>query len=100
MIVQTKDLACKKVAEFIARDCCLNGLVDASVARCFSFVGPGLPTDLHYAVGNFVADAITTRKITIEGNGLTQRSYMDLGYGSLCDTYLMAGLERIMCRLE
>ena len=69
----------KKVAEFITRDYCLNGLVDASVARCFSFVGPGLPTDLHYAVGNFVADAITTRKITIEGNGLTQRSYMDLG---------------------
>ena len=69
----------KKVAEFITRDYCLNGLVDASVARCFSFVGPGLPTNLHYAVGNFVADAITTRKITIEGNGLTQRSYMDLG---------------------
>lgn len=69
----------KKVAEFITRDYCLNGLVDASVARCFSFVGPGLPTDLHYAVGNFVADAITTRRITIEGNGLTQRSYMDLG---------------------
>ncbi len=69
----------KKVAEFITRDYCLNGRVDASVARCFSFVGPGLPTDLHYAVGNFVADAITTRKITIEGNGLTQRSYMDLG---------------------
>ena len=69
----------KKVAEFITRDYCLNGRVDASVARCFSFVGPGLPTDLHYAVGNFVADAITTRRITIEGNGLTQRSYMDLG---------------------
>ena len=69
----------KKVAEFITRDYCLNGRVDASVARCFSFVGPGLPTDLHYAVGNFVADAITTRKITIEGNGLTRRSYMDLG---------------------
>ena len=69
----------KKVAEFITRDYCVNGLVDASVARCFSFVGPGLPTDLHYAVGNFIANAISTRKITIEGNGLIQRSFMDLG---------------------
>ena len=69
----------KKVAEFITNDYCVNGLVDASIARCFSFVGPGLPTDLHYAIGNFVSSAVNGEDIIIKGDGSNIRSYMYLG---------------------
>ena len=53
--------------------------IDASIARCFSFIGPGLPTDLHYAVGNFVAQAVNGEDIVIRGSGRPIRSFMHLG---------------------
>ena len=53
--------------------------MDASIARCFSFVGPGLPTDLHYAIGNFVSSAVNGEDIIIKGDGSNIRSYMYLG---------------------
>ena len=43
-----------------------TGDVDAGIARAFSFVGPGLPTDLHYAVGNFIASAVQGKDISIK----------------------------------
>ena len=69
----------KKVTEFLVKQYCNKGYIDASIARCFSFVGPGLPTALHYAAGNFVADAIGGKEILIQGDGNVQRSYMYLG---------------------
>ena len=79
MIVQCLGLGWAKVAEFITNDYCVNGLVDASIARCFSFVGPGLPTDLHYAIGNFVSSTVNGEDIIIKGDGSNIRSYMYLG---------------------
>jgi len=69
----------KRVAEFLIADYVRDGAVNAGVARCFSFIGPGLPTDLHYAVGNFVGRAIAGQDITINGDGSPIRSFMDLG---------------------
>lgn len=69
----------KRSAEFLTKEFCKKNYVDASIARCFSFIGPGLPTDLHYAVGNFVAQAVAGEDIVIKGNGLPVRSYMHLG---------------------
>ena len=69
----------KRVAEFLIADYVRDGQVNAGVARCFSFVGPGLPTDLHYAVGDFVGKAIAGRDIIINGDGSPVRSFMDLG---------------------
>ena len=50
-----------------------------SIARCFSFVGPMIPLDIHYAVGNFLLNALREEPIQIRGDGSAIRSYMYLG---------------------
>ena len=69
----------KRVAEFLTKEFWDRGQIDASVARCFGFIGPGLPTNLHYAVGNFVAQAVKGEDIVINGSGKPIRSFMYLG---------------------
>ena len=45
-------------------------------ARCFAFIGPRLPLDTHFAIGNFLHNALNNQDITISGNGKAVRSYM------------------------
>ena len=69
----------KRVSEFLVTEYGRDGLVNPGIARCFSFIGPGLPADLHYAIGNFVFNAVSGKNIIINGDGTPIRSYMHLG---------------------
>lgn len=53
-----------------------NTGVRVAVARCFAFVGAYLPRDQHFAVGNFLGDALAGRPVTVKARHAVWRSYM------------------------
>jgi nucleoside-diphosphate-sugar epimerase len=66
----------KRVAEL---QCVLLGRsagFESKVARCFTFVGPYMKLDAHFAIGNFLRDHLKGGPIVVEGDGTAVRSYM------------------------
>jgi len=69
----------KRVSELLCGYYSNKYKFDYVVARCFSFAGPGIPLNMHYAIGNLIYDAIERKELVVRGNGSPIRSYLYLG---------------------
>jgi nucleoside-diphosphate-sugar epimerase len=65
----------KRAAELVAAIAVSQG-VPIRIARCFAFVGAHMPFDKHFAIGNFIADAVEGREIRVKSDGRPLRSYL------------------------
>lgn len=66
----------KRVSELMCSIANSQRWVEPVMARCFAFVGPYLPVEAHFAIGNFIRDCILGKNIEIKGDGTPFRSYL------------------------
>lgn len=65
----------KRASEEKIKNLCDKGLA-VSIARCFAFIGKYLPKDQHFAIGNFLQNAINGESIEVKAQKEVYRSYM------------------------
>ena len=66
----------KRVAEWLASALAAERGQRLVVARLFAFLGPGMPLDGHFAIANFMRDAMAGAPIVVQGDGTPCRSYL------------------------
>lgn len=81
----------KRLAELMGAVATARGEADVVTGRLFTFLGPGLPLDAHFAAGNFVRDALAGGPVVVHGDGTPFRSYQ---YPSELVVWLLALLVR------
>ena len=69
----------KRLAEQLATIFHADIGLDVVTGRLFAFVGPGMPLDTHFAIGNFIRDAIAGHEIVVTSDGTPVRSYLYAG---------------------
>ena len=79
----------KRMAEQMCISAGDDGRCNPLIARLFAFGGEYLPRNTHFAIGNFVQNALDRKPIVIKGDGRARRSYL---YGADMATWLWSAL--------
>lgn len=66
----------KRAAEMLCTIYARQYGLDIVNARIFALLGPLLSLDIHFAIGNFIRDAMEGRTIVVRGAGKAVRSYL------------------------
>lgn len=81
----------KRAQEILGAIYARNDAIDVIMTRCFAFSGPGLPLDGHFAIGNFVRDALCADEVVLNSSGEAMRSYL---HGADLAAWLLVLLAR------